>query len=159
MKQSPRFELACRADAQCIAQMSRDLIEKGLGWSWTPDRVARSLRCSETVVLKASRDRRLTGFAIMQFGSTEAHLMLLAVRSGHRRGGIGRSMVRWLEESALTAGLGVVYLEVRASNTAAQAFYQRLGYRKIAYVPGYYRGREAAFRMASDLWARSTVKA
>ena len=36
--------------------------------------------------------------------------------------------------------------------------YQRLGYRRIAYVPGYYSGREAAYRMASDLWAKTSVQ-
>lgn len=139
--------------------MSRDHIEAGLGWSWTATRVMRSLRCRDTCVLKACRDDRLSGFAIMHFGPTEAHLLLLAVQPGQRRGGVGRTMVRWLEHSALTAGLGVVYLEVRASNTVAQGFYERLGYRKIAYVPGYYSGREAAYRMASDLWAAVSVRA
>ncbi len=158
MRLPAQLELATAVDASRIAEMSRDHIETGLGWSWTSRRVMRSLRCRETAVLKASRDGRLSGFAIMHFGSTEAHLLLLAVRPRQRRGGVGRAMVRWLEESALTAGLGVVYLEVRASNIAAQRFYQRLGYRRIAYVPGYYSGREAAYRMASDLWAKTSVQ-
>jgi ribosomal protein S18 acetylase RimI-like enzyme len=136
--------------------MSRDMIECGLGWSWTTRRVQCSLRCRNTVVLRARRHDRLAGFAIMHFGSAEAHLLLLAVRPVDRRGGIGRALVRWLEESALTAGLGVVYLEVRAGNADAQRFYQHLGYRRIAYVPGYYSGREAAYRMASDLWAHAS---
>ena len=37
------FRLATAADAVPIARMSRDLIEQGLGWSWTPLRVARSI--------------------------------------------------------------------------------------------------------------------
>jgi ribosomal-protein-alanine N-acetyltransferase len=151
-----RLDLARPADTPGIAEMSRDLIEHGLGWSWTTRRVQASLRCRDTVVLRARRHDRLSGFAIMHFGSAEAHLLLLAVRPADRRGGIGHALVRWLEESALTAGLGVVYLEVRAGNAHAQRFYQHLGYRRIAYVPGYYSGREAAYRMASDLWARAS---
>ena len=51
------------------------------------------------------------------------------------------------------AGSFVVYLELRASNPGARAFYQALGYRCIAHVPRYYQGIEAAIRMARDLSA------
>ena len=51
------------------------------------------------------------------------------------------------------AGSFVVYLEVRASNQGARAFYQALGYRCVAHVPRYYQGIEAAIRMARDLSA------
>ena len=42
------------------------------------------------------------------------------------------------------AGLARIVLEVRADNAGARAFYQRLGYRTLERVPGYYGGREAA---------------
>ncbi|HKK13748.1 MAG TPA: GNAT family N-acetyltransferase [Gammaproteobacteria bacterium] len=138
--------------AQEVAGLSRDLIEAGLGWSWTPERVLRSLRHPDTVVLIAPRPGHLAGFAIMHFGLEEAHLNLLAVRPRYRRSGLGRRLVHWLEQSALTAGISVVYLETRDGNRGAQAFYRRLGYRRIGRVPAYYRGREAAVRMARDLW-------
>ncbi|MDQ3565414.1 MAG: hypothetical protein M3436_15230 [Pseudomonadota bacterium] len=40
--------------------MSRDLVEVGLGWSWTPDRVSRSIQCPDTVVLSAHDGPRVT---------------------------------------------------------------------------------------------------
>ena len=45
MKQSRHLtlKLAAPADAAPIAAMSRELIETGLPWSWTPERVARNL--------------------------------------------------------------------------------------------------------------------
>jgi hypothetical protein len=57
MKQAQRISLglALPADAQPIASMSRELIESGLPWTWTPERVARNLHQAETVVL-AARD-------------------------------------------------------------------------------------------------------
>lgn len=148
--------LARSADATQIAAMSRDLIEHGLGWSWTRERVARSMRCADTVVLVARGAERVVGFSIMYFGRDEAHLNLLAVRPGYRRLGIARQLVSWLEESALVAGVSLIYLEVRANNAAAQAFYRRLGYRRIQVVPGYYSGVETAVRMARDLWCDVT---
>jgi hypothetical protein len=35
------IRFANRSDALAIAEMSRDLIEKGLGWSWTKERMTR----------------------------------------------------------------------------------------------------------------------
>ncbi len=139
--------------------MSRDLIETELEWSWTPARVARSIRRPDTVVLVARDGRRIVGFAIMDFGQEEAHLNLLAVDPKYRRARLGRRLVEWLEASALVAGISVVYLEVRATNKGAQAFYERLGYQRIARAPRYYGGYEAAIRMARDLWCKPSADA
>lgn len=155
MRSEVELRLATLADAVEIATMSRDLVETGLGWSWTAERVVHNIRHADTTVLVAEDGIRIAGFAIMYFGFEEARLNLLAVRPGHRRLGLGRRMLQWLEESALVAGVSVVYLEARAGNTGAQAFYGRLGYRMVAQLPGYYRGREAGVRMARDLWCTS----
>lgn len=145
------FELAAEADALGIARMSRDLIETGLGWSWTAARVQRSIRDPETLVLVAREGRRIIGFAIMDFGEEAAHLALLAVDPSHRRRGIGRHLFDWLKESALTAGIAVVKLELRAGNVEAQHFYRCLGFEETGWTVGYYRRRETAMRMALRL--------
>ena len=147
-----RIELARARDAGTIAAMSRDLIETGLGWSWRPERVQRMLRNADAVVLKAADDSEIAGFAIMRFGWEEAHLDLLAVRPQCRRIGIATALLRWLEESALTAAVAIIRLEVRESNGAAIRFYERLGYRRVRTASGYYQGQEAALQMAHDLW-------
>lgn len=94
----------------------------------------------------------VAGFAVMEFGDETAHLNLLAVRPRFQRRGIARRMIEWLEASCRTAGIQVVYLELRAANRGARQFYQSLGYREIARVPRYYGGRETAIRMARDLF-------
>ncbi|MCB1738743.1 MAG: GNAT family N-acetyltransferase [Gammaproteobacteria bacterium] len=45
--------LASRADALCIAQMSRLHVELGVGWSWRPERVLHAIRAADCVVLGA----------------------------------------------------------------------------------------------------------
>lgn len=147
--------LARHADGPRIARMSRDHIEHGLGWSWTPHRVLKSVSDEHTNVAVARDGRHLIGFGIMEFGNDEGHLVLLAVQPSHRRRGVGKALVSWLEKTALTAGIGVIYLEARLNNTAAKAFYRRLGYQQFQVVPGYYRGREACTRMAKDLWSKT----
>jgi ribosomal-protein-alanine N-acetyltransferase len=143
--------LARRSDIVEIALMSRDLIENGLRWSWTPGRVAASVVSRVAIVTVARVADRVAGFGIMRYGDDEAHLDLLGVDHRYRRAGVGRRLVEWLEKPALVAGISTVFLEVRASNYGAQAFYERLGYRRLAQVAGYYQGRESAIRMGREL--------
>lgn len=146
--------LARTADAAPIAVLSRDLVETGLGWSWRMPRVLCAIRASDHVVLAARAHGRLVGAAVMVFGSDEARLNLLVVARTWQRTGLGSRLVRWLEASALTAGIAVVYLEVRAGRGGVQAFYRHLGYRVVQRLPGYYSGRESALVMACDLSVR-----
>ncbi len=131
--------------------MSRLHIEYGLHWRWTPAKVKRHIRDKDTMVLVASRDGVIAGFAIMRFGDDQAHLFLLAVQPEFRRKGIGRSMMQWLEESCRTAGIQQVRLEVRASTRGARLFYWQLGFWFLAQVAGYYDRREAAVIMVRSL--------
>ncbi len=150
---SEQIRLAAPPDALRIGEMSRDFIESGLGWSWTPARVLSAIDDEHSNVVAAYEGNEVIGFAIMQYLETEARLDLFGVHPGHRRKGVGTRIVRWLEQTALVNGNGVVYLETRLRNHEAREFYKALGYRVVQRLPGYYRGKETAIRMAHDLWA------
>jgi len=143
----PEIGLANVADARRLAILARDLIEAGLGWGYRPERIAALIHDGETTTLVARAQSRPLGFAIMRFGDERAHLILLAVEPAHQRRGIGRSLVLWLIESAVVAGVSSVHVELRASNASAHAFYRSLGFVETIRVPGYYQGRETALRM------------
>ena len=136
-----------------MAEMSRELIEAGLGWRYTPQRIAALIGDRETVALVAHDGSRIQGFAVMQFGDERAHLVLLAVRPQQRQRGIGRRLTEWLLASARVAGIEAIELELRADNEAALAFYRRLGFAEAQLVPGYYDGQIAARRMSMRLRA------
>lgn len=146
-----RFEPARLADAAVLASMSRQLVEAGLRPSWGGERIRTHIRHPESIVLVARRGRLIAGFAIMRYADDTAHLNLLAVDPLHRRRGVGQRLVRWLEETALTAGTFVIQLELRMENPGARAFYAALGYRELLQIPGYYQGVEAAIRMQRDV--------
>jgi ribosomal protein S18 acetylase RimI-like enzyme len=143
--------LAKAADAREIAEMSRDLIEQGLTWSWTPARVQHFISGAESSVIVARRARRIAAFAIMHFGDDVAHLNLLAVAPEHRRQGLGRQLMDWLTATAIEAGVFRINLELRTQNGQARAFYENLGFDQLGVVQGYYQGREAALRMSRRL--------
>ncbi len=149
--QDYRLEPARVSDAPRLAAMSHELIESGLRPAWGAQRIGWFVRHPESMVLTARSDRTIAGFAIMRYTDEAAHLNLLAVDPPHRRRGIARRLVTWLEESALTAGTFIIGLELRAQNEAARAFYGVLGYREVGRIPGYYQGVEAAIRMERDV--------
>ncbi len=148
---SPQIELARPADAVCMSEMSRRLIEAGLSPSWPPERILRHMRHADSSVIVVRGRAQLQGFAIMQFGESTAHLNLLAVQAGERRRGLGRALLSWLEDSALVAGTFLIQLELRATNHEARAFYNALGYQETGRVSGYYQQLEDAIQMAHDL--------
>lgn len=155
---TPIIRLATGSDAHAIAVMSRCLIEVGLrGWSWDPARVTRALRHRDACVIVAQVSHKIEGFAIAEFGETRLHLSLLAVNAPHQRGGIGRALVAWLEQSALTAGITEIVLELRANNASAKFFYEALGFTFERTVPHYYSGVETAYKMRKLLKPKISV--
>jgi ribosomal-protein-alanine N-acetyltransferase len=139
------------ADARRLAVMSQQLVEAGLRPAWSASRITWHMRHPESVVLSARHEDTTVGFAIMRYGDDVAHLNLLAVDPAHRRRGVARKIMTWLEDTALTAGTFIIGLELRATNQAAFAFYAALGYRELGRVSGYYQGVEHAIRMARDV--------
>jgi ribosomal-protein-alanine N-acetyltransferase len=160
------IRLAEPRDAQAIAMMSRDFIETGLGWKYDAARVLRAVRDRETLAVVACEGAKggrgaIAGFAIMEFGDERAHLVLLAVRPAHRRLGIGQRLLDWMLESARTAGIASIHLELRSGNDSARRFYRAMGFYETVLVPGYYRGgegrKEGALRMLRVLRAPGPV--
>jgi ribosomal-protein-alanine N-acetyltransferase len=143
--------LARYEDAEEIAVMSRDSIEGGLTWSWTPTRVRRSIISRDSSVLIARREDRVAAFAIMHLGDEVAHLNLLGVAARHRRQGLGRRLIEWLSATCFEAGVFRIDLELRANNDGARSFYERLGFEALNVVQGYYQGVEPALRMTKRL--------
>lgn len=151
------LRLADAQDAPTMAALSRDLIEAGLTWRYSAQRIAALVAEAEVSALVACDSARLLGFAVMQFGDERAHLSLLCVQLEQQRRGIGRRLVTWLLESAYVAGMASVHLELRADNEPARMFYRAQGFSETILVPGYYEGRFAARRMVR--WLRPPAPA
>ena len=151
------IRLARATDATRIAEMSRDFIEHGLGWAWDAARVARRIAHRGTNVVVAESGSDLVGFALMEYRDLDAHLLLFGVEPVHRNRGIGSNLLTWLEATAATAGIELIFLEARATNSAAREFYKARGYRELAVVHRYYSGREDAVRIGKDLTLRAAT--
>lgn len=145
------LRLAQATDARAMALLSRELIEQGLPWRYTPGRIGTLINEPDTTALVAADGPLMQGFAVMHFGDERAHLMLLCVQQAAQRRGIGQRLLDWLVLSARVAGLAAIDLELRADNDTALAFYQRQAFTQTQWLASYYRGDIAARRMSRRL--------
>lgn len=90
----------------------------------------------------------IAGFILARIeNNRRAHLLTLDVVPASRRHGIGLALMedvhRILKQRKITATV----LEVGTGNFPAQCLYERLHYRYMETLPGYYNGKEDAYRM------------
>jgi len=62
------------------------------------------------------------------------HVEMLVVGEPHRRRGLGRRLMQEAADWARRQGAAELVLTVWSGNVAAEAFYQRLGYRVLSHV-------------------------
>lgn len=147
-------QLATRDDAPAIADMSRALIEHGLPWTWTAERVTRAILAADTNVAVVRERGELIAFGIMEYLDEDAYLVLFAVQRAWQRQGIGAEVLRWLEASAAAAGSSRVRVDARRDNVAARSFYSELGYHEVRIRPRAYSDRIDQVRL--EKWLRSS---
>ena len=90
----------------------------------------------------------------------EAHITTVAVREAYRRQGIGELLLLKAIERAQELGAGVMTLEVRASNLAAQTLYEKCGFRRLGVRRGYYSdNHEDGIIMTTDPFTSAPFQA
>lgn len=80
-------------------------------------------------------------FGVMS-GTQQARVLMLAVDRNYRGAGLGTLLTQEFFRECGKKGVRQVTLEVRASNVAAQRFYQRLGFFTVNRVSRYYSDGE-----------------
>lgn len=82
---------------------------------------------------------------------TDAHVMTLAVSSDRRRAGLGSQLLLCLIDEALAGGAEHLTLELRVSNDAARALYEKFGFSPVGIRPHYYPDEDALVMWALDV--------
>jgi len=78
------------------------------------------------------------GYGGFSHAADEAEILTVAVAQAFRRRGVARMLLDRMLTESRALGAENVYLEVRASNTAAQALYSRAGFHVIGTRKNYY---------------------
>jgi [ribosomal protein S18]-alanine N-acetyltransferase len=96
--------------------------------------------------------QRIAGYIVARESAGELHINNVAVRDQFRRRGIGSALLARIVETARRLKVQVAFLEVRSGNLAAQALYEKTGFKAIARRPDYYSDpREDAVVMSLTL--------
>ncbi len=109
---------------------------------------------SDLLVARANAESgpRIAGFLCAWIVAKELHINNIAVHPGYRRRGVASQLLLEMLRRARVKGATAAYLEVRASNDAAKALYQRYGFKLIGRRRNYYdRPREDAILMGKEL--------
>ena len=92
----------------------------------------------------------LIGFAIFAYLLDEAELLRIAVSQAQRGQGIGLQLLQQQMLQMPAQGIEKVFLEVRASNQAAQALYQRCGFKLDGRRKNYYAAQGTGSEHAAE---------
>ena len=106
---------------------------------WSENSVASELTNELSLWLVVLDGEKVAAYVGSQSVLGEADMMNVAVFPEYRRRGIGEQLVLALVKKLAEAGNYRLSLEVRVSNQAARALYEKLGFRQAGLRPGYYR--------------------
>jgi ribosomal-protein-alanine N-acetyltransferase len=143
----PQVRRATPADIPAIVAIEKESFID----PWEQAVFLEALTYYPTTYFVAECDGAVVGFVVGGLEDTGeniyGHLCNLGVSPRYRRRGIGRLLVNRVQHQfALEMATGV-QLEVRVSNTTAQRFYRRMGYRDVFGIEHYYANGEDAIVM------------
>jgi ribosomal protein S18 acetylase RimI-like enzyme len=149
-------------DFEALYAMDQTCYARGIAYSRRELRWflgQRGARC-----LVATAGKKIAGFIIAQARpggqarprrseepARRGHIITLDVLGEYRRRGIGRALVRAIEEELGGTGVELAELETATDNQPAIAFWQNCGYRIAGVIPRYYLNRTDAFYMVKPL--------
>jgi ribosomal-protein-alanine N-acetyltransferase len=80
----------------------------------------------------------IAGYIVARETAGELHINNVAVRAEYRRRGIGATLLNRILDEARRRKANAAFLEVRSANYAAQALYEKCGFKAIARRANYY---------------------
>lgn len=101
---------------------------------WTLEQIVTSLASQDEDYYLAYEGQELVGFLAVQTVLDEMEILQIAVKADFQRMGIASQLM-----AAVMDWDGDIFLEVRESNSAAQALYTRQHFTKIGKRKDYYR--------------------
>jgi len=104
------------------------------------------------IVARISQE--IIGYAFLMTAFDESHLLNMCIDKSQQSKGLGRKLLKHLENICRFSHSRVFLLEVRESNPIAQSLYQSFGFKQIGIRKNYYKclkGRENAIVMTKQL--------
>jgi ribosomal-protein-alanine N-acetyltransferase len=144
------IETVSVAAAQLLAELHAEAFEDG----WSAAAFEELLRTPGAVAVIAREGAEPLAFLLVRQAADEAEIITIATRPQAQRRGVARQLLANRLEALRQDGIRHLFLEVAASNTAALALYQAVGFTEAGRRKGYYRrqhGVEDAIVMRREL--------
>lgn len=126
-------------DLDSVMRVMDDSFDPAYGEGWTAPQCA-GLMPMPGVWLSLARDgAEVVGFALARLVADEAELLLLAVKRGRQRRGVGQLLLDRFTAIAASRGAARLHLEVREGNHAVK-LYSRSGFIEVGRRKNYYSG-------------------
>lgn len=138
MEREIRIRHASLNDIPAILEVQRRAPEAG---RWSQEDYVGFLPAEDTVFFlgEESSEQGVVAFLLARLLSDEMEVLNLAVLPAMRRRGIGRRLLDAALARGMATGVRQCWLELRASNRGALAFYAARGFDEARRRPRYYR--------------------
>lgn len=149
MDTPPKLLIRSMTEEDLLAVMAIEDVSYPTPWKCEHFRSELAARYSWPYV--AVEDGAVVGYVCLMSLFEEAQILNIAVSPDHRGRGIARALLEHAFSQATAQGAEVMALEVRASNDAAIALYEQLGFNRVGIRAGYYESAEDAILMEKPL--------
>ncbi len=124
--------LAKGEDTKKIAEMEKEYFSD----AWSEKIVADEVAKEKVVVIKDKEN--IVGYCIFMVAADEGEILRIAVNNAQRKKGYGKKLLSFAIDEMKKKGVISVFLEVRATNSAARALYHSIGFEEIGQRKNYY---------------------
>ena len=121
-------------DISQVAEIERQIFSI----PWSEKAFKDSMESDNTIYIVAKEDNNVAGYAGMYLSFEEGNITNVAVNPSGRRKGIGEKIVRDILNRAYEKGVRDVFLEVRETNSAAIALYEKIGFKEEGIRKNFY---------------------
>ena len=137
------IEITATPDAKALAVIHGECFGQGQGWDAPAIQAMLAIKGTAAFVAAG-----YTGFGLLRALEGDAEILTLAVLPQYRKRGIGEAITASMQQWARHQGTERMFLEVRESNEAAQALYQKMGFAVISLRKEYYRNTDGPYESA-----------
>lgn len=135
-------------DLGAVVELERDVYPQPWSLRVFEEELALSNR---SYLVAEDESGQLLGYGGFLLVEDDAHITTLAVGPAARGRKLGTRIMVALVATALERGARHLTLEVRVSNSAAQALYRRFGFAPVGLRKNYYRNEDAMVMWATDI--------
>lgn len=119
---------------------------------WSQNGILDTVSNPSTVCLLAEKAGKAVGYLFAYKAGDEAEIARIAVAGEQKRQGVGKSLMRTLEEIGKKKQIRRLLLDVRESNREARAFYEKMAFQEDGVRRGFYQDPpEDAVLMSREL--------